>query len=120
MPAMLTITRAPVKSAAIFGIIAAIKLTELDLRSADAFLVQNGNVGKNIKPPVGHWSLCYPRRSRSSECPRKYQRYVRAVPADFFETCVNRSDDIACYFYGGLQKKRGNMVNARDAFFLGA
>ena len=34
--------------------------------------------------------------------------------------CVNRSDDIACYFYGGLQKKRGNMANARDAFFLGA
>ena len=34
--------------------------------------------------------------------------------------CVNRSDDFACYFYGGLQKKRGNMVNARDAFFLGA
>ena len=50
----------------------------------------------------------------------KFQRYIRAVPADLFEMCVNRSDDIACYFYGGLQKKRGNMVNARDAFFLGA
>ena len=50
----------------------------------------------------------------------KYQRYVRAVPADLFEMCVNRSDDFACYFYGGLQKKRGNMANARDAFFLGA
>ena len=55
MPATLTIARAPMKSAAICGIIAAIKLTELDLRSADACLVQNGNVGKNIKLPVGHW-----------------------------------------------------------------
>ena len=59
------------KSAAICGIIAAIKLTELDLRSADACLVQNGNVGKNIKLPVGHWLLCRPRRSRPSECPGK-------------------------------------------------
>lgn len=50
----------------------------------------------------------------------KYSRYIKATPASLFSLCVESSDDIACYFYGGLQKKRGNLSEAHDAFFLGA
>ncbi len=50
----------------------------------------------------------------------KYSRYIKAAPEDLFQRCVSNSDDIACYFYGGLQKKRGNFADAHDAFFLGA
>ena len=55
MPATLTIEQVSMKSAVICGIIGAINLTELDLRSADAGLIQNENVGKNTKLPVGPW-----------------------------------------------------------------
>lgn len=50
----------------------------------------------------------------------KYSRYIKATPGNLFELCVDGADDIACYFYGGLQKKRGNLRDAHDAFFLGA
>lgn len=50
----------------------------------------------------------------------KYSRYIKASPANLFEQCVQRADDIACYFYAGLQKKRGKLAEAHDAFFLGA
>ncbi len=50
----------------------------------------------------------------------KYTKYIKATPTSLFEQCVESLDDIACYFYAGLQKKRGNLNDAHDAFFLGA
>jgi hypothetical protein len=50
----------------------------------------------------------------------KYSRYIKATPEDLFQRCVSNSDDIACYFYGGLKKKRGKLADAHDAYFLGA
>lgn len=48
----------------------------------------------------------------------KYSRYIKATPEDLFKLCVSSSDDIACYFYGGLQKRRGKLTAAHDAYFL--
>ena len=50
----------------------------------------------------------------------KYSRYIKANPGNLFQLCVSSGDDIACYSCGGLQKKRGNLADAHDAFFLGA
>ena len=50
----------------------------------------------------------------------KYSRYIKANPSNLFQLCVSSGDDIACYSCGGLQKKRGNLADAHDAFFLGA
>lgn len=50
----------------------------------------------------------------------KYSRYIKANPSNLFQLCVYSGDDIACYSCGGLQKKRGNLADAHDAFFLGA
>ena len=50
----------------------------------------------------------------------KYSRYIKANPSNLFQLCVASGDDIACYFYGGLQKKRSNLTDAHNAFFLGA
>ena len=50
----------------------------------------------------------------------KYSTYIKMSPTDLFDSCVNKGDDTGCYFFGGLQKKRGQMQDAHDAFFLGA
>jgi hypothetical protein len=49
----------------------------------------------------------------------KYSRYIKANPNDLFQLCVSSGDDMARYFYGGLQRKRGRLADAHDAFFLG-
>lgn len=48
----------------------------------------------------------------------KYSRYIKANPGNLFQLCVSSGDNIACYFCGGLQKKRGNLADAHDAFIL--
>lgn len=50
----------------------------------------------------------------------KYAKYIKMSADELFEACVKQTDDVGCYFYGGLQKKRGNLQDAHDAFFLGA
>ena len=50
----------------------------------------------------------------------KYSRYIKANSSNLFQLRVSNGDDIACYFCGVLQKKRGNLADAHDAIFLGA
>ena len=50
----------------------------------------------------------------------KYSRYIKVNSSNLFQLCVSSGDNIACYLYGALQKKRGNLTDAHNAFFLGA
>ena len=49
----------------------------------------------------------------------KYKRYTKQSLSSLLEMCVE-GDDTGCYFYAGMQAKRGNYKEAHDAYLVGA
>lgn len=49
----------------------------------------------------------------------KYKKYMKRSLGDLLLMCVE-GDDNGCYFYGGMQAKRGNYKEAHDAYLIGA
>ena len=49
----------------------------------------------------------------------KYKRYTEKSLSSLLEMCVE-GDDTGCYFYAGMQAKRGNYKEAHDAYLVGA
>ncbi len=51
--------------------------------------------------------------------PEKYKKYIKQSLQSLLLMCVE-GDDKGCYFYGGMQAKRGNYKEALDAYLIGA
>ena len=49
----------------------------------------------------------------------KYKKYTKQSLSNLLLLCVE-GDETGCYFYGGMQAKRGNYKEAHDAYLIGA
>jgi len=49
----------------------------------------------------------------------KYKKYTKQSLSNLLLLCVE-GDETGCYFYGGMQAKRGNFKEAHDAYLIGA